>query len=226
MILVAAVTLLSLLDRVSAERSAEVPLEVTVAWSRAPHSVSFVAGRDPSASARLGCIMPSPFGTQCTVHLSVALAACALDRACTAVICPDQTPYLRGNEKKHIEGPICQLRSHEDYDERSHRMCRPGGCTRWSIHTTEFRPSSEFARLIQTPFDRVRAVITLPKKLLEYECEARRHNGVAMVRADAGAAAGDHPCSWCLDMGPLRGARFVEAVSRGDRTDVCVFEAA
>jgi len=78
---------------------------------------------DPS----VGCLTPPPFGEQCTLPRSLALAACLSLPGCVAFTCPSQEPYQPGGSGK-VKEPICQLRSRASTDEKGHGMCRPSGC--------------------------------------------------------------------------------------------------
>jgi hypothetical protein len=78
---------------------------------------------DPS----LGCITPPPFGKQCTLPRSIALAACINLPGCVAFTCPSQEPYRPGGAGK-VQEPICQLRGHSASNEKRHGMCKPSGC--------------------------------------------------------------------------------------------------
>lgn len=78
---------------------------------------------DPS----VGCITPPPFGRQCTLPRSIALAACVNLPGCVALTCPSQEPYRPGGAGK-VKEPICQLRGHTATNEKRHGMCRPSGC--------------------------------------------------------------------------------------------------
>lgn len=117
-------------------------------------------GLAPGKAAQLGdeaCIMPPPFGTQCTAHAEISMKLCMETPGCVSVTCPDKTPYF-GHSNKNIHGPVCQLRglgapgakrSLENYFtatslesqfkekktdalgvvfEGGHGMCAPGGC--------------------------------------------------------------------------------------------------
>uniref|UniRef100_A0A7S4B520 Uncharacterized protein n=2 Tax=Chrysotila carterae TaxID=13221 RepID=A0A7S4B520_CHRCT len=91
----------------------------------------------------IGCITPPPFGTQCTLPRELALEACLRTRACTAITCPSQEPYERGQRAKKIAGPICQLRSRADTSnaEKRHGMCRPSGCVNVLMHPVQVDPA-------------------------------------------------------------------------------------
>ena len=73
-----------------------------------------------------GCIDPPPFGKQCTLPRAAAIAACMAMEGCIAITCPDPRESHIGT--RGITGPICQLRSSRVANEKSHGMCRPGGC--------------------------------------------------------------------------------------------------
>ena len=73
-----------------------------------------------------GCITPPPFGAQCTLPREIALAACIAMPRCVAITCPEQAESHIG--ERGITGPICQLRSSRDANEKGHGMCRPSGC--------------------------------------------------------------------------------------------------
>jgi hypothetical protein len=78
---------------------------------------------DPS----VGCITPPPFGRQCTLPRSIALAACINVPGCVAFTCPSQEPFRPGGAGK-VKEPICQLRGHTATNEKRHGMRRPSGC--------------------------------------------------------------------------------------------------
>eukprot|EP00310_Coccolithus_braarudii_P023355 CAMPEP_0183336970 /NCGR_PEP_ID=MMETSP0164_2-20130417/4799_1 /TAXON_ID=221442 /ORGANISM="Coccolithus pelagicus ssp braarudi, Strain PLY182g" /LENGTH=217 /DNA_ID=CAMNT_0025506603 /DNA_START=32 /DNA_END=682 /DNA_ORIENTATION=+ len=82
------------------------------------------------SDASVGCIEPPPFGKQCTLPRHEALRACIRLPRCIAITCPSQEPYERGQPRKRIYGPICQLRSRADSTnaERGHGMCKPSSC--------------------------------------------------------------------------------------------------
>jgi hypothetical protein len=110
---------------------AEDELLVTpIMLERSPHALSWHAGKDPPHMVAQ-CIHPAPFGKQCTRHSTGALRACLEIEGCTSLVCPDAGPYLKDTpqlRKKGIHGAICQVRSHNNGDEKNHGMCRPGGC--------------------------------------------------------------------------------------------------
>jgi len=111
----------------------------------------------PAQNGDEACIMPPPFGTQCTAHAEISMKLCMETPGCISVTCPDKTPYFN-HVNKNIHGPVCQLRglgapgekrSLENYltassleyqfkqqktdplgvvFEGGHGMCAPGGC--------------------------------------------------------------------------------------------------
>jgi hypothetical protein len=177
--------------------------EVRVSWDRSADAISFTQGFDPPHDPS-ACIHPAPFGTQCTVHLKDALAACWSMPQCSALVCPTQRPYRDGVPKKHIHGAICQIRRHVDMDEHRHGMCMPDGCTRWTVERLAESADAEGV----TRHTKLRVV--LEKSLVAYECR-----GVP----DSSVCAGS-----CIDMSQA-GLRFAGAHrSAGSGDLVCVFE--
>ena len=83
-------------------------------------------GDDLLADKSFGCIMPPPFGKQCTLPREFALPACMAMPHCVAITCPDPAESHIGT--RGITGPVCQLRTSRVANERGHGMCRPGGC--------------------------------------------------------------------------------------------------
>ena len=121
------------------------------------------------------CISPPPFGTQCTVHAHDAIRVCLHDRRCTALTCPDQTPYRRGQPHKYIHGPICQARNASlaawrggHNLERRHGMCKPRGCDSFFLTEASLRQSgnspytaSVLRLIVATPLDAT--ILLLPE---------------------------------------------------------------
>ncbi len=56
------------------------------------------------------CIDPAPFGAQCTMHGTDALAACLAISGCAALTCPDPAPYVAPRADIRSHGPVCQVR--------------------------------------------------------------------------------------------------------------------
>ena len=79
------------------------------------------------------CISPPPFGKQCTMHATEALRACLGLRGCRGLVCPDPTPYARGQPRRRITGPVCQARGRLAAGERNHDMCKPRGCAHVAV---------------------------------------------------------------------------------------------
>ena len=94
-------------------------------WSTGPDSIGWSPDQLPSDPR--WCITPPPFGKQCTLLRTVALAACLQMPSCVALTCPDPAESHIGR-KPGVTGPICQARSVRIANERRHGMCKPGGC--------------------------------------------------------------------------------------------------
>ena len=75
---------------------------VKVEWERNKHAASYRKESGPKAAGTPGCIIPSPFGQQCTGHRVDLLGGCLVTAGCQAMVCPDQAPYNRGNPKKKV----------------------------------------------------------------------------------------------------------------------------
>lgn len=185
------------------------PHVLKVDWQRSMHSVSWRAHADPS-HAQKHCIDPAPFGKQCTVHLTDALASCVAMN-CKSVICPDQTPYFRGKPSKGIRAEICQLRQHVKKDEPLHGMCKPKGCTLWSLSSMNL---AELLPLIPTGsnFDpsTTRLALVLNARLIQNECR-----GSTQAVSSSGCA--------CLNMLPL-GRVVLSLILPSDNSLLCVIE--
>lgn len=172
---------------------------VEVGWVRTRDAASWRAGRDPWHRPSLGCIHPAPFGSQCTVPRQTALAACIV-ADCTALVCPDQTPYTASGRlaRRGVRGPICQLRNHTDLDETGHAMCRPGGCTLWTLHRKPLASSPLVAQLQRAwspdldrgaQLDQSLVVVVAPATFARFECRQ--------------AARATDFCRACVDPAPL-----------------------
>jgi len=101
-----------------------VPPTWTIHAERSYDAIGY--GGDLPSNADYGCIDPPPFGTQCTLPRAAAIVACMAMQGCVAITCPDPKESHIGT--RGITGPVCQLRTRRTPNERSHGMCRPGGC--------------------------------------------------------------------------------------------------
>jgi hypothetical protein len=81
---------------------------------------------DLMSDPEFGCISPPPFGKQCTLPRTLAIAACMAMPRCVAITCPEERESHIG--ERGITGPICQLRASRIANEKGHGMCKPGGC--------------------------------------------------------------------------------------------------
>ena len=182
---------------------------IRLTWSRSYDSVGWTRGRDPSHDGTKGCIHPAPFGQQCTAHRADALYSC-IGLNCQGIVCPDQRPYQHGKPAKGILGPICQIRNHNDANERNHGMCKPNGCTRWDVSRGTLRTLAPSLSILESYPDAALAVI-LPQRLLRYECREA-------------TATGPTYCG-CLDIGGSILAKQSISPTPGDSTSgevVCV----
>jgi len=186
---------LALLARAAAADTNGSSLAVTVEMS--PHAWIWTAASDPLHDARF-CIDPPPFGKQCTMHAGDAVRSCAHIGGCVGVVCPDPTPYERGQPRRRIAGPICQARGHKQ-DERNHLMCRPAGCARLAV---DRGGSGPVAAVALPPAD------ALPP-FLRTALAPLRANGTVGLAADAhaAAAAAPRPRDPRVPRPPSRGAR-------------------
>ena len=100
---------------------------------------------------KYGCITPPPFGQQCTLPRAMAIAACMAMEGCVAITCPDPLESHIGT--RGIAGPVCQLRSKRTANEKSHGMCRPGGCINVGVSRIRRMPMLKSWEWLGVPFN-------------------------------------------------------------------------
>lgn len=116
---------------------------VFVLWTRQKDSIGY-SGTPPHNQQH--CHHPPPFGEQCTNYADLSFSMCLALPTCTAITCPDPSPYLQPHPKFPARvGPVCQARSPKSAKswlegesfEGGHGMCEPNGClSLFLVHLT------------------------------------------------------------------------------------------